>query len=127
MDQMLRGSVQAHKMTRRDSESNRIFSSCSSHPTDTQLLTAIQHELGVGQTYLTVATLAYDMGQTGRGDQALARALEASADAARMIALLPAPASILLSKNLEALRDSLRSVSPGDPAFSAPLRQPSMN
>lgn len=125
MDQT--SSVQAHKMTRRDRESNRILSSCPSHPNDTQLLTAIQHELGVGQTYLTVARLAYDMGQIGRGDQARARAFDACADAAHLIALLPAPAPILLSKSLEALHESVRSVSPGDPAFSAPLRQPSMS
>jgi hypothetical protein len=115
------------KMIRRNRESTRIPSSCPSHPTDTHLLTAIQHELAVGQTYLTVARLAYDMGQIGRGDQARARACESCAAAARMIGLFPAPAPILLSGNLEALRESLRSVSPSDPPFSAPLRQPSMS
>ncbi|HEX4229712.1 MAG TPA: hypothetical protein VHZ07_13655 [Bryobacteraceae bacterium] len=124
---MLKNSVQTRKKIRRNSELKRVFPAGLSHPNRTHLMAAIQHELGVGQTYLTIARLAYDMGQTGRGDRARARALEACADAARLIALLPVPAPSVLSKKLEALHESLKAVSPDAPAFPAPLRQPSMS
>jgi len=90
-------------------------------------MTAIQHELGVGQTYLTVARLAYDMGQTGRGDQARARAWEACSDAMRLLASLPDPAPPLLNEALKTLHDSLNAISPDAPALAASLRQPSMS
>lgn len=90
-------------------------------------MAAIQHELGVGQTYLTVARLAYDMGQAGRGDQARARAWEASSDAMRLMASLPGPAPLILKEALETLHESLNAISPDAPALAAPLRQPSMS
>ncbi|HWF45850.1 MAG TPA: hypothetical protein VG168_02500 [Bryobacteraceae bacterium] len=121
---MLKSPVQTRKKIRRDTESKHIL---SSGPDRTHLMAAIQHELGIGQTYLTIARLAYDMGQTGRGDRARARASEACADAARLMALLPTPAPFVLSKKLEALHESLNATSADAPALAAPLRQPSMS
>jgi hypothetical protein len=124
---MLKSPVQTRKKDRRNSDSERILAPAPNLPNRTHLMTAIQHELGIGQTYLTVAKLAYDMGQPGRGDRARARALEACADATRLMGLLPVPAPVLLSKKLEALHESLKAVTPDGPAFAPPLRQPSMS
>jgi hypothetical protein len=124
---MLKSPVQTRKKIRRDNESKHILSSGPDHTNRTHLMAAIQHELGIGQTYLTIARLAYDMGQTGRGDRARARASEACADAARLMALLPTPAPIVLRKKLEALHESLNATSADAPALAAPLRQPSMS
>lgn len=90
-------------------------------------MTAIQHEIELTQTYLTIAKLAYDMGQLGRGDWARARACEASSDAARLRACLPASAPTKLDETLQMLQESLNTISPDGPAFAAPLRQPSMS
>jgi hypothetical protein len=124
---MLKSPIQTRKKIRRNNKLKRILSPGPSHQNRTHLTAAIQHEIGVCQTHLTIARLAYDMGQTGRGDRARARALEACADAERLVALLPVPVAVGLSKRLEALHESLNAVSPDAPALAAPLRQPSMS
>jgi hypothetical protein len=124
---MLKTLIQPRRKIRRERGAVCIISPNERHPSGTQLLDAIQHEIGVSQTYLTIARLAYDMGQKGRGDRSIARALEAHGDAVRMVALLPAPPPSILLTALDTIKDSLIATNPDSPGFTPPVRQPSMS
>jgi hypothetical protein len=106
---------------------NCVASARARHRNRREMMNAVQHEFGIAQTYLTIARLAYDMGQTGRGDQARERALEACSDAAHLMALLAVPAPAPIIQAWEALRETLAGLSPDGPALAGPVRQPSMS
>ncbi|MGC2660703.1 MAG: hypothetical protein WA324_22330 [Bryobacteraceae bacterium] len=106
---------------------NCIASAPACHRNRREMMNALQHEFGIAQTYLTIAKLAYDMGQAGRGDQARERALEACSDAAHMMELLAVPAPAPIIQAWETIREALAALSPDAPAFAGPVRQPSMS
>jgi hypothetical protein len=89
------------------------------------ILNSIANEISRALTYVTVAKIAYDMGQAERGASAYETAAEAEAEACRMTALLGHPARAIALKQLDGYRLVLQDAQQNN--FPPSLRQPSLN
>ena len=91
------------------------------------LTRSITAELRSAFTDATIAQLAYDMGQTDRGDQAYARARHACASAEQSAQLVSPLLRDFIASHLDALQPVLDACSQGRSEFHPALRQPSLS
>lgn len=87
----------------------------------------IQTELEFGLTSVTVALLAYHLGEPARGDAALNRATEAHAEAKRALAQVSGENSHSASAQAKELSNLLKEIAIERPVFGPDLWQPSMS
>lgn len=91
------------------------------------LARSIGAEIRAAFTYVTIAQLAYDMGQLERGDQAFGWAREACSSAQYAARSLPEAARGLLSDELQRLSPVFEACGQQRSDFHASLRQPSLS
>lgn len=91
------------------------------------ILNSIANEISRALTYVTVAKIAYEMGQPERGVAAYQTAAEAEAEAQRMAGLLGHPACTIALKQLDGYRLILEDSRHNNFQFAPSLRQPSLN
>jgi hypothetical protein len=87
----------------------------------------IQTELEFGVTSITVALLAYHLGESERGSQALSRAREAHAEINKALAQLSGEHDGNMSAQARELSNLLKEISIERPVFGPELCQPSMS
>jgi hypothetical protein len=87
----------------------------------------IETELSLGLTFITVAFVAYHMGQNERGDVARAKAEEARSEAGRLLASVMDGDSESISAKAKELDGLLREVAGARTIFNPYLCQPSMS
>jgi hypothetical protein len=87
----------------------------------------IETELSLGLTFITVAFVAYHMGQNDRGDVARAKAEEAQSEARRLLANVVDSDSETISAKAKELDGLLREMAGSRAMFSPFLCQPSMS
>jgi hypothetical protein len=105
----------------------RAVEPATSTANDPLILNSIASELSRGLTYITVAKIAHDMGQTERSVNAHQTAAEAEAEAQRLTGLLHHPARAFALKQLENYRLVLEDSQHKNFQFPPGLRQPSLN
>lgn len=99
----------------------------SADPNEVTLTRLISVELRAAFTHVTIAQLAYDMGQIERGDQACLRAQESCTAAHRSIASLTRRNLDTLNAQLEFLIPMLEACRQQRSEFHPALRQPSLS
>lgn len=91
------------------------------------ILNSIGNEISRALTYVTVAKIAYEIGEPERGDCAYETAAEAEAEAQRLTGLLSHPARDIAMKQLTDYRLVLQDSQHKNFRFPPSLRQPSLN
>jgi hypothetical protein len=91
------------------------------------ILNSITNELSTGLTYITVARIAYDMGQMERSRNAYRLAAEAEAEAHRLAGLLRESARATALRQLEGYKLVLEDSQDEKFQFPPSIRQPSLN
>ena len=94
---------------------------------ETALIRSITAEIRAAFTHLTIAQLAYDMGQTERGDEAFAHAQQACYSARTAAKRLSESCLDAVTLQLEALTPVMDSCKHQRSDFHPTLRQPSLN
>lgn len=91
------------------------------------ILNFIANEISRALTYITVARIAYEIGEPERGGCAYETAAEAEAEAQRLTGLLRHPARDIAMKQLADYRLVLQDSQHKNFNFPPALRQPSLN
>ncbi|MBV8551524.1 MAG: hypothetical protein JOY54_09505 [Acidobacteriaceae bacterium] len=94
---------------------------------EASILNSIAHEVSTGLTYITVAHLAYDLGETERANRACAQALESAAEVRRLVYFLGDPVRDAILDQLESFRIAVDDCQDATFRFSPVLRQPSLS
>jgi TctA family transporter len=87
----------------------------------------IADEVSTGLTFVTVAVLAFDMGQIERGNAALLRAREAHSEAEHSVEQLTGDDRVSMRDKLDRLATAIGGTRKRQGALSPALRQPSMS
>jgi hypothetical protein len=91
------------------------------------VLLAISAELAAGATYVTMAAIAFDLGQTERGSSLLNHAAAAHNHGKRLAEQLTGACRQTIEDQLADLGDTIENSSRGDSVFAPSIRQPSLS
>lgn len=94
---------------------------------EASLLQAALAELSAGQTYVTMAAIAYELGQIERGSSLLAQATATYKYGKDLAARLSGPSRENIEIQLSDLAGTVEQCVRGDSLFAPCLRQPSLS